>query len=181
MAVVEAVDGGHRAIVDRETTPPKTGPPRDLQRTFQLILATIWLLDAVLQIQPFMFTPVERVQRNVERDRRVGTPAGWPTRSRGTSRSIPPTGSDQFGLCRRPVRHRLRHRLAEVGQACTGALGRVGPRRLVVRGRAGGVFQGGATPFSGGPGGVLFYAVLAVFCGRVRDRSGRSWPPAPSA
>src|ERR1700691_1068168 len=31
-------------------------PPRDLQRTFQLVLATVWLLDAVLQIQPFMFT-----------------------------------------------------------------------------------------------------------------------------
>src|SRR5271165_6088148 len=30
--------------------------PRDLQRTFQLVLATVWLLDAVLQIQPFMFT-----------------------------------------------------------------------------------------------------------------------------
>ena len=27
---------------------------------------------------------------------------------------------------------------------------------------AGGIFQGGATPFGGGPGGVLFYAVLAV-------------------
>ena len=40
---------------------PATGvgavrPPRDLQRTFQLVLATVWLLDAVLQIQPFMFT-----------------------------------------------------------------------------------------------------------------------------
>ena len=30
--------------------------PRDLQRTFQLLLATVWLLDAVLQLQPFMFT-----------------------------------------------------------------------------------------------------------------------------
>ena len=30
--------------------------PRDLQRTFRLILATIWLLDAALQLQPFMFT-----------------------------------------------------------------------------------------------------------------------------
>src|ERR1700722_14451040 len=30
--------------------------PRALQRTFQLVLATIWLLDAVLQLQPFMFT-----------------------------------------------------------------------------------------------------------------------------
>ena len=31
-------------------------PPRDLQRTFRLILATVWLLDAALQLQPFMFT-----------------------------------------------------------------------------------------------------------------------------
>ena len=31
-------------------------PPRDLQRTFRLVLATVWLLDAALQLQPFMFT-----------------------------------------------------------------------------------------------------------------------------
>jgi hypothetical protein len=31
------------------------GRPRDLQRTFRLLLATVWLLDAVLQLQPSMF------------------------------------------------------------------------------------------------------------------------------
>ena len=31
-------------------------PPRDLQRSFELVLATVWLLDAALQLQPFMFT-----------------------------------------------------------------------------------------------------------------------------
>ena len=34
-----------------------TRPPRALQQTFRLLLATVWLLDAVLQLQPFMFTP----------------------------------------------------------------------------------------------------------------------------
>ena len=35
---------------------PAAGP-KDLQQTARLALATMWLLDAVLQIQPFMFTP----------------------------------------------------------------------------------------------------------------------------
>ena len=49
--------------VDESTVSPAPGvqparelAPRDLQRTFQLLLATVWLLDAVLQLQPFMFT-----------------------------------------------------------------------------------------------------------------------------
>ncbi len=44
------------SICDR-SEPAAVLEPRDLQRTFRLVLATVWLLDAVLQIQPFMFTP----------------------------------------------------------------------------------------------------------------------------
>ena len=30
--------------------------PRDVRRALQLTLAAIWLLDGLLQLQPFMFT-----------------------------------------------------------------------------------------------------------------------------
>ena len=55
MAIDEAgpQDASLRSTAVRAAT---TRQRRDPQRTFQLILATIWLLDAVLQIQPFMFT-----------------------------------------------------------------------------------------------------------------------------
>ena len=62
--------------------------PRDLQRTFQLVLATVWLLDAALQLQPFMFTRgSERLQRHAERVGRRVTRVGSPTPSPGTPRS----------------------------------------------------------------------------------------------
>ena len=42
-------------------SPLRDGPEpslerRDLQQTFRLLLATVWLTDAALQLQPFMFT-----------------------------------------------------------------------------------------------------------------------------
>ena len=57
MTIVESAGRSVPSIADRGTTTTRMGPPRDPQRTFQLVLATVWLLDAVLQIQPFMFTP----------------------------------------------------------------------------------------------------------------------------
>ncbi len=47
-------------------------------------------------------------------------------------------------------------------QARSGPLHRLGPWRVVVRRRVGRDLPRAATPFGGGPGGVLFYAVLAV-------------------
>jgi len=52
----EAARRNFPTTAGRGATATRPGSPRDLQRTYQLILATIWLLDAVLQIQPFMFT-----------------------------------------------------------------------------------------------------------------------------
>ena len=59
MAIAEVEDGARPAeapvFADALANPDR--PERDLQRTFRLILATVWLLDAALQLQPFMFTP----------------------------------------------------------------------------------------------------------------------------
>ena len=182
MAVVEAVEQSSPAVVTRETTPSRTGSPRDLQRTFQLILATIWLLDAVLQIQPFMFTRGSNGFSGMLNGMSTGNPS-W------VAHTITWNGSIVY---HQPV---LTNTLFAFVQFAIG-FGIAGGSRSSRPWRSpslwafgvwwfgegsGGVFHGAATPFSGGPGGVLFYAVLGVYCGRVKDRSGRSWPPGPSA
>ena len=54
--------------------------PRDLQRTFQLVIATVWLLDAVLQLQPFMFTRGSNGFSGMLNNLAAGNP-GWVARS----------------------------------------------------------------------------------------------------
>ena len=110
---------------------------------------------------------------------------------------LPPTDPDQRALRPRPVPHRLRDRVEadlrppwrspSSGRSASGGSGR---RRWNL--------PRGATPFGGGPGGVLFYAVLAVLlwpsegsdqpfvaartvgvtCGQghLGGRCGASWP-----
>ncbi len=143
--------------------PGQSGYPRDLQRTFQLLLATVWLLDAVLQLQPFMFTRGSRGFSGMLNGMASGNP-GWvahtitwngsivyhqPILTNATFASI--QFLIAFGIVwRRSTRYAL-------GLSVVWALG------VWWFGEgAGGVFLGGATPFGGGPGGVLFYAVLAV-------------------
>ena len=55
MTEVRTADAPARSSTPRQAQ-DAVEQPRDLQRTFQLVLATVWLLDAVLQLQPFMFT-----------------------------------------------------------------------------------------------------------------------------
>ena len=58
MTVVNVKESAKRAPIarSRRIVRASSQPPRDLQRTFRLVLATVWLLDAALQLQPFMFT-----------------------------------------------------------------------------------------------------------------------------
>jgi len=144
-------------------SPRSTGQPRDLQRTFQLLLATVWLLDAVLQLQPFMFTRGSSGFSGMLHGLATGNP-GWVARTIDWNGSIvahqpvltnTAFASIQFLIAfgivwKRSTRYAL-------GLSVVWALG------VWWFGEAAGqVFQGGATPFGGGPGGVLFYAVLAV-------------------
>lgn len=136
---------------------------RDLQRTFQLLLATIWLLDAVLQIQPFMFTKGSNGFSGMLNGMAAGNP-GVVAHTIGWNASL---------VYRQPV---LTDALFALVQFVI-AFGIVFQRTLrpalalsVVWALgvwwfgegAGGIFLGTATPFGGGPGGVLFYALLAV-------------------
>ena len=146
--------------------PPKPGanrPPRDLQRTFQLVLATVWLLDAVLQLQPFMFTRGPNGFSGMLNGVAEGNP-GW------IAHTITWNASNVY---HQPV---LTNAVFAGAQFLI-AFGLIYKRTLKPAlvlsifwsigvwwfGEGlGAIFSGGATTFGGGPGGVLFYAVLAV-------------------
>jgi hypothetical protein len=137
--------------------------PRDAQRTFRLVLATVWLTDAVLQIQPFMFTRGSNGLGGMLHGMASGNP-GFVARTITWNASIvahePVVTNALFALIQfviafgivypRTVRPAL-------------ALSMVWALGVWWFGEgAGGVFLGASTPFGGGPGGVLYYAVLAV-------------------
>ncbi len=135
----------------------------DLQRTSLLVLATLWLLDAVLQLQPVMFTRGPDGFSTMLRATAEGNPA-WIAHTITWNASL---------IARQPV-------LANTVFACTEFLigfGIVWRRTCraalalsVVWALAvwwfgeglGAIFSGGGTTFGGGPGGVLLYALLAV-------------------
>ncbi len=143
--------------------PGAVRPPRDLQRTFQLVLATVWLLDAVLQLQPFMFTRGANGFSGMLNGVAQGNPA-W------IAHTIRWNASDVY-------HHPILADTVFAGIQFLIALGIVWRRTcrpaLVLSivwslgvwwfGEGlGGVFAGLGTPLAGGPGGVLFYALLAV-------------------
>lgn len=137
--------------------------PRDLQRTFQLVLSTVWLLDAVLQLQPFMFTPGANGFSGMLASTAPTAP-GWVSHLITWNASVvdhDPVLTNTlfvgiqfviaFGIIwQRTIRPALL--LSVVWAIGVWWFGE----------GAGGIFSGRATPLGGGPGGVLFYAVLAV-------------------
>jgi hypothetical protein len=137
--------------------------PRDLQRTFQLVLATVWLLDAVLQIQPFMFTPGSSGFSGMIGGTSAGNPT-WISHTITWNASIvdhnPILTNTLFALTQFLIAFGIAWR-----RTCKAALALSIVWSLGVwwfGEGLGSIFSGGATPFGGGPGGVLFYAVLAA-------------------
>jgi hypothetical protein len=138
-------------------------PPRDLQRCFQLVLATVWLLDAVLQLQPFMFTRGPNGFSGMLNGFGAGNPS-W------IAHTITWNASNVY---HQPILTNT----VFAGVQFLIAFGIIYPRTIKLAlalsmvwalgvwwfGEGlGGIFLGGATPYGGGPGGVLFYGVLAV-------------------
>lgn len=137
--------------------------PKDLQRTFQLVLATIWLLDAVLQIQPFMFTRGSDGFSGMLTNLANGNPS-WFARTITWNGSFiyhaPILADTFFALIQFVIGFGIVSK-----RSCKPALALSMAWALGVwwfGEGAGGIFLGHATPFGGGPGGVLFYAALAV-------------------
>ena len=165
MSVTEVDDRAAPARAGAETVagPPAGQPARDLQRTFQLVLATVWLLDAVLQLQPFMFTRGSSGFSGMLNGFSTGNP-GWIDHSISWNASNvyhhPILTNSVFAFVQFLIAFGIiwkRTLRPALGLSIAWALG------VWWFGEGlGTVFQGGATPFAGGPGGVLFYAVLAV-------------------
>ena len=137
--------------------------PRNLQRTFQLLLATVWLLDAVLQLQPFMFTRGSNGFSGMINGLAAGNP-GWVSRTITWNGSIiyhqPILTNTAFALIQFVIAFGIVWKRSLKPALVLSIVWSLGVWWFGEG--AGGIFQGGATPFGGGPGGVLFYAVLAV-------------------
>ncbi|HTT92445.1 MAG TPA: hypothetical protein VMF65_23030 [Acidimicrobiales bacterium] len=146
-------------------TPPAVAvarQPRDLQRTAQLGLATIWLLDAVLQLQPFMFTSGANGFSAMIGGTASGNPA-WVAHTITWNATIVdhhPALNTAFALVQFLIAFGIVGR-----RTCKAALGLSIVWAIGVwwfGEGLGGVFAGNGTPFAGGPGAVLFYGLLAV-------------------
>jgi hypothetical protein len=141
----------------------RTRRRRDLQPTFLLILATVWLLDAVLQIQPIMFLPEPHGFSGMLNRVADGNP-GWIAHMITWNASIvdhhPALTNTSFALIQFLIGFGIiwtRARKAALGLSIVWSIG------VWWFGEGlGGILSGEATPFGGGPGAVLFYAVLAV-------------------
>jgi hypothetical protein len=138
-------------------------PPRDLQQTCRLALATAWLLDAVLQIQPIMFARGPGGLSGMLRAAAAGNP-GWIAHTITWNASIVDHhrvltnslfASVQFLLGFGIAWRRTTKGALVLSIAWSVAVWWFGEG-------LGGIFHGGATSLGGGPGGVLFYGLLAV-------------------
>ena len=152
------------AVIDsRGVTSSSIEQPKDLQRTFQLVLATVWLLDAVLQLQPFMFTRGSIGFSGMLNTLAAGNP-GWVAHSITWNASNvyhnPVLSNTVFALMQFLIAFGIvwkRSLKPALALSIVWSLG------VWWFGEGlGNILHGGATPFGGGPGGVLFYAVLAI-------------------
>ncbi len=137
--------------------------PRDLQRTFQLILATVWLLDAVLQLQPVMFTRGSNGFSGMLNNLAPGNP-GWVAHSITWNASNvshhPVLSNTVFALVQFLIGFGIVWRRSLKPALVLSIVWSLGVWWFGEG--LGNVLHGGATPFGGGPGAVLFYAVLAI-------------------
>jgi hypothetical protein len=138
-------------------------PPRDLQRTYRLVLATLWLLDAVLQIQPFMFTRGSSGLSGMLNGTAGGNP-DWVAHTITWNGSIvyhqPIATNTAFALVQFVIAFGIVSKRTCKPALVLSIVWSVGVWWFGEG--LGGILSGAATPLGGGPGGVLFYALLAV-------------------
>jgi len=153
-------------IVTGRSTRPSPAPPheaRDLQRTFRLLLATVWLMDAALQLQPFMFTKGANGFTGMLQGTAHGNPS-WIARTITWNASVVSHQPVLTGTIFAGVQFLIAFGIAW-RRTCRPALALSIAWAVLVwwfGEGLGGILNGTATPLGGGPGAVLFYAVLAV-------------------
>jgi hypothetical protein len=165
-----AVAGGRAAWRGRLGTEPRAvRQPPDTRRVLQLILAGIWLLDGVLQYQPFMFTKAFGQMLAATAPGNPGIiahPITWDATL--VEHHLVPLNTIfatiqlllGLGIAFRPtVRVALAASIAwSLGVWWFGE-------------GLGGILNGGASPLNGAPGAVIIYALLAVLLWPA-DRDG---------
>ncbi len=136
---------------------------RNLQQVCRLALAAVWLLDAVLQIQPIMFSRGSSGFSGMLVSAAAGNP-GWIARTITWNASIvdhhPVLTNSLFALVQFLIGFGIAWRRT-TKSALALSIGWSVAVWWFGEG-LGGIFHGAATPLGGGPGGVLFYALLAV-------------------
>jgi hypothetical protein len=152
-------------VTERPTqrSPAPRHEARDLQQTFRLLLATVWLMDAALQLQPFMFTKGTSGFSGMLQDAARGNPT-WIARTIKWNASVVYHQPVLTGVLFAAVQFLIAFGIAW-RRTCRPALALSIVWALLVwwfGEGLGGMFTGAATPLGGGPGSVLFYAVLAV-------------------
>ena len=148
----------------------------DRRRMLQLTLATAWLLGAVLQFQPYMFT--RAFGNRMIAGMAVGNPSGLAHQINWAARTIahhPAASNTAFGLVQLCIAFGIAWRptlkLALAGSVVWAlAVWWIGEG-------LGGVLARGPSPLTGAPGAVVLYALLAVLLW-PRD-SQRRREPAP--
>ena len=164
--------GGVDVVTGSPTADP-SADRRDLQQTFRLLLATVWLTDAALQLQPFMFTRGANGFSGMLQGTARGNPT-WIAHTITWNASIvshqPVLTNALFAGTQFVIAFGIAWQ-----RTCRAALALSIAWAIAVwwfGEGLGGLFTGAATPLGGGPGAVLFYAVLAVVL----------WPsPGPNA
>jgi len=165
MSVTEVRAGEAPApVIDsRRATSRSVDQPRDLQRTFQLVLATVWLLDAVLQLQPLMFTRGSNGFSGMLNGIAAGNP-GWVEHSITWNASNvyhnPVLSNSVFALIQFLIGFGIAWKRSLKPALALSIVWSLGVWWFGEG--LGDILHGGATPLGGGPGGVLFYAVLAI-------------------
>ncbi len=135
----------------------------DARRILQLILATVWLIDGLLQLQPFMFTAGPRGFSGMLDSMASGNPhvvAQTITWNASLVDHHAVATDAAFALIQILIGLGIAWRVT-VKPAMAASL--VWALAVWWFGEGlGGVLHGSATPIDGGPGAVLFYALLAV-------------------
>ena len=155
--------------------------PRDLPRTFLMVLATVWVFDAVLQIQPMMFTPGPDGFSGVLSRVANGGP-GWIAHTITWNASMvdhhPVLANTPFAVVECLIGFGIvwtRTRKAALALSIVWSLG------VWWFGEGlGGIFSGLATPFGEVPGACSSMLSSLFCCGRVHARTSHSWPPTRS-
>ncbi len=127
------------------------------------MLATLWLLDAVLQIQPFMFTSGSSGLSGMLNGTAGGNP-DWVAHTITWNGSIvyhqPIATNTAFALVQFVIAFGIVSKRTCKPALVLSIVWSVGVWWFGEG--LGGILTGAATPLGGGPGGVLFYALLAV-------------------